>query len=87
MELKGSDVEHAFEQLAYMKNRRPEYKEIYELFQEGNNSQLTEAAFIVTNHLLSIPERQKLEISNGIRVKIILHSAATKPVPNVRDYL
>ena len=87
VELKGSDVEHAFEQLAYMKNHRSEYKEIYELFKEENNYQVSEAAFIVSNHILSLPEQQKLEISNGIRVKRILFSAATKPIPDVTNYL
>ena len=87
MELKGSGLEHAFEQLAFMKNHSPEYKEICQLFKEGNNYPLTKTAFIISNHTLSLPEHQKLEKTNGIRVKRILQSAANKPVPNLRDYL
>lgn len=87
IELKGSDLEHAFKQLAFMKNKRPEYNELYSLFSEENKYNLQEKSFIVSNHILQRTEHQKFENSNGIRVTKILHSAATKPVPNLRDYL
>jgi hypothetical protein len=87
VELKGGDLEHAFEQLAFMKSHRTEYKEFYNLFSEENRYSLCEKAFIVSNHILQRTEHQKLEKENGIRVTKILHSAATKPIPNLRDYL
>lgn len=87
VELKGGDLEHAFEQLAFMKNQRQEYKELYNLFSEENKYSLHEKSFIVSNHIIQRTEHQKLENSNRIRVAKILHSAATKPIPNLRDYL
>lgn len=87
VELKGGDIEHAFEQLAYMRNNRPEYKEIEQLFMAGEKGRAQQEAFIVSNYKILITEQQKLEIANGIRVKTILHSAATKPIPDLRQYL
>lgn len=87
VELKGSDIEHAFEQLAYMRNKRPEYKEIEKLFMNNENGEAQQEAFIVSNVMVSPVDKQKLEKSNGIRVKAILHSVATKPVPDIRQFL
>ncbi len=87
VELKGKELEHAFEQLAFMKNKRQEYRELCQLFSEENTLYLQEKAFIVSNHILNRTEHQKLENANRIRVAKILHSAATKPIPNLRDYL
>jgi len=87
VELKGGDLEHAFEQLAYMRNQRQEYKELYNLFSEDQNYSLHEKSFIVSNHILQRIDHQKLENENGIRVSKILYSEATKPIPNLRNYL
>jgi hypothetical protein len=87
VELKGTDLEHAFEQLAYTKMHRPEYKEIHKLFSEENRHFLTEKSFIVSNRIIHKVEHKKLEIRHRIRVSHILHSAATTPVPNLRMYL
>ena len=84
---KGIDLEHAFEQLAYMKNQRPEYLELSNLFSEEEKYNLYEKSFIVSNHIITRPQHQKLEKTNGIRVSQILHSEATTPIPNLRDYL
>jgi hypothetical protein len=86
VELKGGELEHAFEQLAFMKSRQ-EYREIYTLFCSEGSSHPIELAFIISNYLLSTIDHQKLEESNGIRVKRILQSAATRPIPNLRKYL
>ena len=87
VELKGVDLERAFEQLFYTKMHRPAYKEIYMLFSEEQKYVLNEKAFIVSNRIIQRVEHKKLEIRNGIRVSHILHSAATKPIPNLRTYL
>ena len=58
VELKGaSGIAHAFEQLAYTKNRRKEYQELKEKLDEAGPGRLREMAFIVTNGMLSKPER------------------------------
>ncbi len=87
VELKGRDIEHAFEQLAYMKNNRTEYQEIARLFMEGERGRAQQEAFIVSNFKISITEKQELENDHRIRVKTILHSAATTPIPDIRQYL
>jgi hypothetical protein len=87
VELKGRDIVHAFEQLAYMKHHRPVYKEIEHLFMPENPGQLHHEAFIVSNFKITTVEQQKLEQRHGIRVKSILHSEATKPIPDIRKYL
>ncbi len=87
IELKGRDIEHAFEQLAYMRNHRPEYKEIEQLFMEGGNGRAQPEAFIVSNYKITSVLQQKLERTHRIRVKAILHSVATKPIPDIRYYL
>lgn len=87
VELKGVDIEHAFEQLAYTKMHRPEYKEIQRLFSEENRHFLTEKMFIVSNRIIHKVEHKKLENKYKIRVSPILHSVATTPIPNLRTYL
>lgn len=84
IELKGSDIEHAFKQLAYMKHKRPEYQEIEDLFMAGQKGKLIHEAYIVSNFKLSLVTQQKLEKSYSIRIKKILHCEATTPVPDVR---
>jgi hypothetical protein len=86
-ELKGSEIEHAFKQLHYMQNNRPEYKQIETLFMTGQVGQLKHEAFIVSNFKKTEVEKQKLENQYGMRVKAILHSEASSPVPDVRRYL
>ena len=87
VELKGSEVEHAFEQLVYMRKHRPEYKKIEKLFITGQNRNMSHEAFIVSNFKKTEVEKQKLENTYRIRVKAILHSEATIPVPDIRQYL
>lgn len=87
IELKGTHVEDAFEQLLYMQTQRLEYKEIEALFMAGQNGRLHHEAFIVSNFKRNEVEKQRLENRYGIRVKAILHSEATSPVPDVRAYL
>jgi hypothetical protein len=85
VELKGVLLEQAFKQLAFTRYERLEYREIKELFAE--KSQVSEMAFIISNYIPSKRELVRLENSNKIRVKQILHSEATKPIPELRRYL
>lgn len=87
VELKGKNIEHAFEQLAYVRKHRPEYTELKQLFMENQPGSLRHEAFIVSNFVLKKVEHQKLENTYNIRVKGILHSEATKPVPDIRTRL
>lgn len=87
VELKGTHMEDAFEQLAYMRNNRPEYKQIETWFMNGQHGNLKHEAFIVSNFKLTEVEKQKFERLHGIRVKTILYSEATSPIPDIRQYL
>lgn len=87
VELKGIDFSRAFEQLAYTKNKRPAYKEIETLFMANQTGKVQHHAFIVSNAIISPAQKQKLENANGIRVKTILNSEATSPIPDLRKYL
>lgn len=87
VELKGGEIDHAYEQLAYMRSKRTEYNDIKDLFLNGQSGSLREEAFIVSNHRISTVEKQKMEISNQIRVKAILYSEGSSPRPDLREYL
>lgn len=86
-ELKGSDVNHAFKQLFYTKTERLEYQRIKHLFIEKSECRIQEKAFIISNHIVPRHEQQKLEDSFGFRITAILHSTATTPIPDLRDYV
>jgi hypothetical protein len=74
-------------QLHYMRTNRPEYKQIKTLFMAEQTGSLKHEAFVVSNYIVSGVDKHKLEEKYGIRVKAILHSEATSPVPDVRRYL
>lgn len=84
VELKGaSDIARAFEQLAYMKTNRQQYNDLKESIP---TSQIIEKAFVVSNGSMSKSEKEKLENRHNIRVTAIIHSEATKAVPDLRRY-
>lgn len=87
VELKGAgDIAHAFAQLAFTRKHRPEYCQLAAQLNQSAAGQLTEKAFIVTNGMLSKPEREKLENHHGIRVNEILYSEPSSKVPDLRKY-
>lgn len=87
VELKGGDLSHAVEQLAYTRHKRAQYNEIAQLFMKNQKGQLKHEAFIVSNHQMPRNELQRLENAHNIRVKGILFSEATSPIPDIRDHL
>lgn len=88
VELKGVDIEHAFEQIAFVKNQRPEYQQIKDSFTASEGAhQVIEKAFIVSSGSMSKPEQERLEEEHGIRVMPILHSDATTPIPDIRKWI
>ncbi|MFZ4524571.1 MAG: hypothetical protein ACOYOE_03245 [Chlorobium sp.] len=85
VELKGAhDIPHAFEQLAYVQKYREEYRLIVDRFRKDGTGQLVEKAFIISNGMLSKPDREREEKKHGIRVREVLHCEATSPVPDLR---
>jgi len=86
-ELKGSDINHAFEQIKYTKEYRTVYKELIELLRENEKGTPIELAFVISNHKIDRVTHQKLELTHKIRVKQILHSEATSPMPDLRNWL
>lgn len=87
VELKGArDIPHAFEQLAYTQKRRPEYAKLKNQLDQSGPGTLIEKAFIVTNNMLTKPERERLENHLQIRVSEVLHSEPSGKVPDLRDW-
>lgn len=86
VELKGNRLNDAVRQLAYTKNDRQEYTQIKNLLQP-DKYQIVEKAYIISNYLISRPELEKLGNAEGIRITAIVHSKATKPEPDLRDYI
>ena len=87
VELKGTDIPRAFEQLAYVRYERVEYKEIEDLFMTGKRGQPNHLAFIVSNSMISLPEKQKLEKEKNIRVRKILLSKVTSKIEDIREHI
>lgn len=88
VELKGAgDIPHAFEQLAYVRHHRPEYRQLLERLNEAPGPKAIEKAFIVSNGLLSKPEKERLERQHSIRVKAVLHCEAATPIPELRPLI
>lgn len=88
VELKGaSDIAHAFTQLAYTRKHHPEYQRLKETLDNSGSGTSMEKAFIVSNGMLSKPERERLENQHGIRVNEILYSEPSSKVPDVREWI
>jgi len=86
VELKGaSEIEKAFKQLSYTKYNRDEYKIILNIF--DNNKNIIERFAIVSNGVIEKTRLTELEDIHGIRVRQILHSEATTPVPDLRKLI
>lgn len=89
VELKGaSDIPHAFEQLAYVRDHRPQYRTLCDaLDNAAGNQPVRKKYIIVSNGQLDRPKQERLEREHGIRVKMILDRAPNAPIPELRDKL
>ncbi len=88
VELKGAgEIHKAFSQLSYTRDKRKEYQDIITKFKKMDTKKLYERFIIVSNGILSKTKKEKLEKEHRIRVYAILSSEATKPIPNLRDYI
>jgi len=87
-ELKGAgDIPKAFKQLSTT-CKDAEYKNVINKLKHfSNNKKVIEKFIIVSNGLLDKTTQEKLENEYEIRVTAILHSEATTPIPNLRDYI
>jgi hypothetical protein len=90
VELKGArHIEKAFKQLSYTRDNREQYKDILKKFREidNKNKNIKEKFVIVSNCQIEKTRREELENFYNIRVKEIIHSEATTPIPDLKKYL
>lgn len=88
VELKGAgEIEKAFVQLSYTKYNRKEYKNIINLFYQLDNQKVLEKFAIVSNGSIEKTRLEILENQYNIRVKKILHSEATTPIPDLKELI
>lgn len=85
VELKGGDIERAFQQLSHVRRQRPQYQNFVNNLAGRCKGAISEIAFIVSNKLCSLPVKEKLEDHYGIRVKEILHSEASSKIHDLRS--
>jgi hypothetical protein len=86
VELKGTDIETAFKQIAYVRGYRPEYRQIVEAFRSDiGTATVLEKAVIVSNGMIGATKLETYEKQNGIRVRVVLDSDATTRVTDARE--
>ncbi len=87
VELKGGDLSHAFEQLQFTKEKRPEYLELVSMLASNSGRKVIEKSFIISNKIVNLIEQEQLENRYRFRVHRILHCEATTKIPDLRDCL
>jgi len=87
VELKGVDIQHAYEQLAYVLNSRPEYREILDHVRANAAGRLVQKSFIVSSGVLGAKEKQKLENTWNIRPVLIAGQKPADKAPDLRDQM
>jgi len=85
VELKGVDIQHAYEQLAYVLNSRPEYHQILDHVRANAAGNLVQKSFIVSNGVLGAKDKQKLENTWNIRPVLIAGQKPVDKAPDLRD--
>lgn len=86
VELKGAgEIDKAFAQLSYTRDNRAEYSEIISDF--AQNNQVIKKYVIVSNGMLTKPQKEQLEENYNIRIHAILHSEPTTKIPDLRNYI
>lgn len=89
VELKGSHLEDAYEQIAYVVNDRQEYADVIaHLASLGQTKRLVrESSVIVSTGLINRNAQQKLEKAWGIRPAIITVQKPAGAAPDLRNTL
>lgn len=89
IELKGSHVDDAYAQIAYVRSQRTEYADLVKHLSEivANRRQIREQAFIITTSAIDRRTQQKLETTYGIRPRIITIEKPASSAPDLRAEL
>jgi len=88
VELKGAHhIDWAFEQIAYVRQKRPEYRNLIEAFKTSEGpGMVIQKAVIVSNGMKDTNAWEKLENQHGFRACAVLQCEATTPVRDVREF-
>jgi hypothetical protein len=89
VELKGSHLDDAYEQIAYVVNHRKEYADAISHLAclAPTQRQVRERSVIVSTGLISRNAQQKLEKAWGIRPSIITVQKPARSAPDLRNIL
>ena len=87
VELKGSDLYRAYEQLQYTRLSRPFYADIVGEFRNNEPTQLIEYSYIVSSCIVSSAEKARMNHQFNFNVRSILKTSASEPVPDLRKEL
>jgi len=89
VELKGSHIDDAYEQISYVVYRRQEYRDVLSNLNLGvpNERQVKQMSFIVTTGAIDRSVQQKLEDAFGVRPEIITVSKPASAAPDLRKRL
>jgi hypothetical protein len=89
VETKGSHLEDAYEQIAYVAKHRQEYSDIVSHLSRLASTQhrVREGSVIVSTGLINPRDREKLEKAWGIRPTIITVQKPTSAAPDLRKNL
>jgi len=85
VELKGVDIPHAYEQIAYVLNSRAEYRHILDHVRSNTTGSLVQKSFIVSNGVLGAKDKRKLERVWSIRPVLIAGQKPADKAPDLRD--
>jgi len=89
VELKGSHLVDAYEQIAYVVNSRQEYADAVSHLASfaPNNRRVRESSVIVSTRKIDKRDREKLEKAWGVRPEIITAQKPASAAPDLRKYL
>ena len=89
IELKGTHIEDAFEQLACVKHEHREYADLREHIKENTKGQIIEKCFVVTNGTIEKTVKAKLERIWRVKVGIVTQQKTKRDAatPDLRKYL
>ena len=89
VEMKGSHLEDAYQQIAYVVNNRQEYTDIVSHLASlaPGKLRVRETSVIVSTGLINPRDREKLEKAWGIRPAIFMVQKPARAAPDLRKYL
>ena len=89
VELKGSHLEDAYEQIAYVVNHRQEYADVvsHQASLAPINRRVRESSVIVSTGKINKRDKEKLEKAWGVRPAIITAQKPASAAPDLRKFL